>query len=122
MEIEPVKDSRRFDRKKQIYDFVGRHCDSSGRARLFSGRTSDISLRGLGILIDSKDVPGEGDTVDVRIRVFDDEPPLKVVGFVCWRRNEESGERKKARLGIELTGMTDPVYSYRRWLEILTWN
>ena len=122
MEISPAQDSRRFDRKNHEYHFVGRHCDSNGNVRLFSGRTLDISLRGLGGMIDSNDILMEGDTVDLSLRIFPGEPPIKVVGLVSWRTKDVTDLDKRTRLGVELTGMTNPVHSYKRWLEILTWN
>ena len=123
MQIAPVIDSRRFDRIERKCEFVGRHCDFKGDIRLFSGKTLDISLRGLGMMIDSRDVPAEGDTVDISIRISENEPAIKVVGYVSWRSDEvDDFVGADARLGVELTGMVNPVKSYKRWLEILTWN
>ena len=84
----------------------------------FHGHTTDVSLRGLCILADRNPGISIGKRFKVEIQLFQDEPPIEVVGQVCWLKEaDQTREEQSTQIGLELLGMASSTRDYDRWID-----
>lgn len=89
----------------------------------FHGHTTDVSLRGLSITADRNLAFCIGQQFNVMIQLFQNEPPIEMVGQLCWiKEGNQAREQQSTRIGLELLGVANSSREYDRWIERIHWN
>lgn len=91
---------------------------ANGTPLEFHGHTTDVSLHGLCISADRNPGISIGQQFKVEIQLFQDEPPIKAVGKVCWfKETDQATEEQPTKIGLEMLGMDNITRDYDRWIE-----
>ncbi len=119
------KERRRYPRNNLKLGVQGNTTleESSAPPLEFHGYTTDVSLRGLCITTDRNLAICMGQHFNVMIQLFQNEPPIEMVGQLCWLKETNLvREEQSTQFGLELLGVVNHSRGYDRWIERINWN
>ena len=113
---------RRYPRHNIVLGIQGTCIDEASNNHVeFYGYTSDISIRGLSLLVKTGIAIRVGQQFQMLIQLFQGEDPVEAIGQVRWLEEVDEEQNKEfAIAGFGLLGMNTRKYDH--WIDRIQWN